>query len=131
MRLLAPVFEQGKVNVVFAGHVHNYQRSFPLTFQSDLTTWRGKVDGKWNLDKTFNGTNITKANGVIYLVTGAGGAKLYNPEQHNAPTTWQGFTTKFVSTTHSFTLVDATTDKLQFRQIGQEGQEVDKFTLTR
>ena len=26
MRLLAPVFEAGKVDVVFNGHVHNYQR---------------------------------------------------------------------------------------------------------
>src|SRR5262249_37988607 len=28
MRVLSDVFEQGAVDVVFAGHVHNYQRSF-------------------------------------------------------------------------------------------------------
>ena len=32
MRTLAPVFEAGKVDIVFSGHVHNYQRSFPLRF---------------------------------------------------------------------------------------------------
>ncbi len=32
MRQLSDVFEAGKVDVVFMGHVHNYQRSFPLTF---------------------------------------------------------------------------------------------------
>ena len=26
MRLLAQVFEEGKVDMVFSGHVHNYQR---------------------------------------------------------------------------------------------------------
>ena len=32
MRILAPVFEAGKVDLVFNGHVHNYQRSYPLRF---------------------------------------------------------------------------------------------------
>ena len=35
MRLLSPIFEAGKVDVVFNGHVHNYQRSYPLTFTPD------------------------------------------------------------------------------------------------
>ena len=32
MRQLSPIFEAAHVDIVFAGHVHNYQRSFPLTF---------------------------------------------------------------------------------------------------
>ncbi len=32
MRILAPVFEAGKVDLVFNGHVHNYQRTYPMTF---------------------------------------------------------------------------------------------------
>ena len=32
MRILAPVFEAGKVDLVFCGHVHNYQRSYPAPF---------------------------------------------------------------------------------------------------
>src|SRR5262249_34258471 len=32
MRLLADVFEKGGVDIVFAGHVHNYQRTFPMRF---------------------------------------------------------------------------------------------------
>src|SRR5262249_42456333 len=32
MRVLSPVFEAGKVDLVFSGHVHNYQRSYPMTF---------------------------------------------------------------------------------------------------
>ena len=61
MRLLAEVFEAGRVDVVFSGHVHNYQRTFPLRFSPD----RGadgkpvrdvnKVPGRWTLDKLFDG----------------------------------------------------------------------------
>lgn len=32
MRVLSPVFEAGKVDVVFSGHVHNYERSYPMRF---------------------------------------------------------------------------------------------------
>ena len=33
MRVLADVFEAGGVDIVWTGHVHNYQRTFPLTFR--------------------------------------------------------------------------------------------------
>ncbi|MCZ2147715.1 MAG: metallophosphoesterase [Bryobacterales bacterium] len=47
MRLLAPIFEQGKVDIVFAGHVHNYQRSHPLRLIPEKPEeWRSEVDGK-------------------------------------------------------------------------------------
>ena len=40
MRLLAGLFESGRVDIVFGGHVHNYQRSFPLRFVAN----KGKDD---------------------------------------------------------------------------------------
>ena len=48
MRLLAPMLEAGKVDVVFNGHVHNYQRSYPLRFVPDKqgTLLVGGRDGK-------------------------------------------------------------------------------------
>ena len=42
-----------------------------------------RVDGKWTLDKKFNGQADTTPDGVIYLITGAGGQHLYNPEQQD------------------------------------------------
>src|ERR1051326_1183684 len=36
MRMLSPIFEAGHVDIVFAGHVHNYQRSFPMTFTPEI-----------------------------------------------------------------------------------------------
>lgn len=143
MRLLAPVFEKANVDVVFTGHVHNYQRSFPMQFAPDKKgilliggkdnkTLRGRVvNGHWKLDKLFDGKNNTHAQGVIYIVTGAGGADLYNPEQENDPDTWQKFTNKFISTVHSLTVTDVNGKKLTIRQVSADGKEIDVFTITK
>ncbi len=135
MRLLAPIFEAGKVDVVYAGHVHNYQRSFPLTFVPDAqgkVAPRGRlVAGKWNLDKTFDGKSDTTPNGVIYLVTGAGGQKLYNPEQQDDRPSWQEFTTKFISKVHSFTLTDIDAKTATIRQLTADGTELDRIVITK
>lgn len=131
MRLLSPIFEEGKVDIVFAGHVHNYQRSHPLTFVPESTRWQARVDGAWVLDKSFNGTTRTKPKGVLYLVSGAGGARLYNTEQQGDSSSLQPFTSKFISQVNSLTVVDADAEKLTVRQIDVKGKEVDHFTVTR
>lgn len=143
MRLLAPIFEEGKVNVVFNGHVHNYQRTFPMTFVPDKQgtlmvggkdnkTVRGRVvNGRWTLDKSFDGKTNTAPKGVIYVVTGAGGQHLYNPEQQDDPDSWQKFTDKFVSKVHSLTVADMNGKTLNVRQVSADGQEVDRFSITK
>lgn len=143
MRLLSPIFEAANVDVVFNGHVHNYQRSFPLTFRPDKQGTlmvggkdhkiiRGRVvPGSWKLDKAFDGKTITKPKGIIYLVTGAGGQDLYNPEQNDDPDSWQKFTDKFVSNVHSLTIADVDGKTLIIRQISAEGKELDNFTITK
>jgi len=138
MRRLAPVFEQAGVDVVFSGHVHNYQRSFPLTYvpkpQPDgaLVSARGEVAGDWTLDREFgNGEEGAKPKGVIYIVTGAGGAGLYNPEQQTDQTTWLPFTQKFFSVRHSFSLVDIDGRKFRMKQITEDGAAIDVFSLTK
>ena len=73
----------------------------------DNKTFRGRVvNGKWTLDKKFDGSKNTNPNGVIYVITGAGGQNLYNPEQQDDTDSWQKFTDKFISTVHTFTVVD-------------------------
>jgi hypothetical protein len=143
MRLLAPVLEAGKVDVVFNGHLHNYQRSYPLKFEPfkqgtlmvggrDGKTIRGRVvPGKWTLDKAFDGKADTTPNGVIYIVTGAGGQKLYNPEQNDDPDSWQKFTDKFISNTHSLTVADVDGKSLTIRQLATDGRELDRFQITK
>jgi 3',5'-cyclic AMP phosphodiesterase CpdA len=143
MRVLSPVFEAGNVDVVFNGHVHNYQRSFPMTFApykksikliggKDGKTIRGTlVTGSWKLDKVYNGKTNTKAKGIIYVVTGAGGQELYNPEQNNDPDSWQKFTCKFISDVHSLTVADVKGKTITIRQISAQGKVLDAFTITK
>ncbi len=143
MRLLSPIFEKYKVDVVFNGHVHNYQRTYPMTFTpekkgtlmvggKDGKTVRGRVvPGLWKLDKQFDGKTVTKANGIIYIITGAGGQDLYNPEQEKDTDSWQKFTSNFISTVHSLTVADVNGKKLTIRQLDTNGKEVDSFTVTK
>lgn len=142
MRLISPILEKGKVDIVFAGHVHNYQRTYPMTFVPDNSgiqilrginnTRIGKiVNGRWTLDEDFNGKRNTRPNGIIYIVTGAGGQGLYNPEQTKDKNSWQKFTTKFESRVHSFTVMDVNGNTLVLRQLDINGKEVDKIKITK
>jgi acid phosphatase type 7 len=143
MRLVSPILEAGKVDIVFNGHLHNYQRSFPLTFVpvkkgtllvggKEGKTIRGRVvNGRWTLDKAFDGKTNTTPKGIIYLVTGAGGKSLYNVEQHDDPDSWQKFTDKFVSNVHSLTVADISGRTLTIRQLAADGRELDSFSITK
>jgi 3',5'-cyclic AMP phosphodiesterase CpdA len=113
MRAVADLFEKGKVDVVFNGHVHNYQRTYPMTFAAAPSapvaagaSYARPIAGAFTFDKEFDGKAKTKPKSVIYLVTGAGGADLYNPEQQTDTASWQPFTVKYVADTHSLTVVD-------------------------
>jgi hypothetical protein len=44
---------------------------------------KGEVAGEWTLDSQFGDRAKSKPKGVIYIVSGAGGASLYNPEQES------------------------------------------------
>jgi acid phosphatase type 7 len=141
MRVLAPIFEDGNVDVVFNGHVHNYQRSYPLRFipasesnaapagKDGKTSKSRQVDGNFTLDKSFDGHTDTSPAGVIYIVTGAGGQHLYNPEQQDDPASWQEFTYKHVSKVHSLTVAEVDGRTMTVRQITPVGDEVDRFVI--
>jgi hypothetical protein len=144
MRILSPIFEAGKVDVVFNGHVHNYQRSYPLRFEpsagNSAAPVKGKdgklaksrhVDGKFTLDKSFNGQSDTTPDGVIYIVTGAGGQHLYDPQQQDNPASWQPFSVKHISKLHSLTVADVDGSTLTVRQLTANGDEVDHFVVTK
>jgi len=145
MRQMAAVFEAGKVDIVFSGHAHNYQRTCPLHFvpgpEGDDKPVIGKdgepitkgklITGRWRLDKSFDGASNTRADGVIYLVTGAGGQHLYNPEQQDDPGSWQEFTRKFVSKVHSLTVADVDGATVTVRQVSADGQQLDRFVVTK
>lgn len=147
MRLLSPVLEQLKVDLVLNGHVHNYQRTLPLKFSPQISadgtqyvvSKEGRVDGTFVVDSLFNGRTDTTPEGIIYLVTGASGASLYDKAQSNNPETWKhepasnwvAFTAKFISDEYSFTLIETKGRILTLQQISQDGKTLDSIQITK
>ena len=147
MRLLSPVLEQLGVDMVLNGHVHNYQRTLPLKFAPKknetgdryVLTPQGRVDGVFTLDEQFDGVTHTKPDGIIYIVTGAGGAGLYDPAisgkpdlwKHDPQENWVPFTAKIVSDIHSFVVIETDGKKLTLRQLNAKGVAFDEIHLTK
>jgi acid phosphatase type 7 len=147
MRLLSPILEELGVDLVLTGHVHNYQRTVPLKFEpkKDKTGTQyvisdeGRVDGKFTLDETYDGVTNTKPKGIIYIVTGAGGAPLYDvtlsgkPDlwKHDPQANWVPFTTKIVSDIHSFTMIETSGKSLVLKQLDAKGVVFDEIKITK
>jgi hypothetical protein len=137
MRLMTDIFEECGVDIVFNGHAHLYERSYPLKFavtpkaDGSLIGTDGSVDGTWQLDRNFNGDTVTKPEGVIYIVTGAGGAKLQEQHLPTAEDGWLQSTARHVGDMHSFTVCDVDGSTLKLRQISLEGEELEKLVITK
>lgn len=142
MRLLEPVFEANGVDVVFAGHVHNYQRSKPLLFKPNPSARdaRGRVNGEFTFDNEFDGVTKTVPKGIIHVVTGGGGATLYNAKDFEKtvaqlskdnPGNYVPLTAKYVADKHSFSLIELSPQELVLKQISIDGVELDRVKITK
>jgi hypothetical protein len=65
-----PLFDKYGVDLVLQAHNHNYQRSYPLTFNSGKSTNPTPTSSEK--------TNYNNPAGEIYMVVGTGGRSLYN-----------------------------------------------------
>src|ERR687889_189262 len=81
-----PLFDQYGVDLVLQGHNHNYQRSYPITYNNDknINNNNNKISNINNNDISFKPTIIpTNTNtynnptGEIYITAGTGGESLY------------------------------------------------------
>lgn len=147
MRLLSPILEELEVDLVLAAHEHNYQRTHPLKFEPALNeegtrymiSEEGRVDGNFILDEEFDGETNTVAKGIIYIITGAGGGALYDPEltddpdlwQKGTPENWAPYTVKLISNLHSFTMIETNKNILHLKQIDAEGNTLDEIRITK
>jgi len=144
MRALSPLFERSGVDLVLNGHVHNYQRSHPLKFApmlnpagKPLIDSTGKVDGSFTLDTKFDGKKNTRPGGIVYIVSGAAGAGLYDSSISNKPelwvhqpqSNWVPFTAKLISHVHSFSIVETKRNKLNFKQLDADGKLLDEIRI--
>jgi len=145
MRVLMPLWEKHGVDIVLNGHEHNYQRPQPLRFQpSDLSGARNLgtknrlVPGTFTVDRAFDGQNQTRAQGVLHIVTGAGGKHLYDPQQHQNPASWRheedgniDYVTRMISDRHSLTVFEVDGRSLHLKQIDENGQTIDVLHITK
>jgi acid phosphatase type 7 len=145
MRVLSPLLEKLGVDFVLSGHEHNYQRTLPLRFAptdlsaaGDLNKKKRLIPGTFTLDPNFDGVTHTKPQGIIYLTTGAGGKHLYDPGYTNNPSLWLHpednnlpYVVKMVSDRHSLSVFDLDGPVLTMRQIDEDGNVIDRFTMTK
>lgn len=97
---LIPLYDEHEVDMVFFGHIHDYERTWPLR------------DNEIDLE-----------DGVIYIQTGGSGGSL---ENYAPVRSW--FTQK-VKRDHHFCLVNIYEDHLDFQAIDQHGNVFDSFTM--
>ncbi len=143
MRLVADIFQKCGVDIVFTGHVHTYERTYPLRFtlknkladlakteSNDLVAETVKYEGELELDKDYDGVTVTRPRGVIYLTTGAGGAPLHT-EAMPSDLKLQPQTAVTRPGRHSLTVLDMYGTKLVARQLTAQGEELDRFEITK
>jgi hypothetical protein len=127
MRLITDILEKHDVRIVFCGHVHNYQRTYPLHFIPSAMDAKGMVPGQIELA----GKGIpTHAGEIVYVTTGAGGASLTGTQIAPLPEKWQPFTQKFIASTHSFSICEVAGDTLTVKQISEDGAVLDQFAVS-
>lgn len=135
MRHLWPIFSRRNVDMTFSGHQHSYQRGRPHVFSIPPA---GKLqplgDATMVEDDRFDGVTVTKAQGPIPIVTGAGGARLHilapaqSTNTHPPP---KPYPVQFIPRQHSFTMLDIDGRRLDFRQVDSQGAVLDWFVLTK
>jgi hypothetical protein len=97
-----PLVDKYKVDIVFNGHDHDYERTKPM---------RGMTAG------------TTQADGTTYIVAGSSGAPLYP----NGSSFW----TATSESTHSFLMVTARTGLMQVSAFRSDGSTLDTLMLTK
>ena len=145
MRVLAPMLEAHGVDIVLSGHEHNYQRARPLRFRpsspgksGDVAGKDRRVPGEFLIDRAFDGVTKTRPDGILHVVTGAGGKHLYDPGYTDNPARWVhaddgnvDYVVKMVTNRHSLSVFELDGGRLTMTQIDEAGQEIDRIVVTK
>jgi hypothetical protein len=138
MRLISDTLEHRGVDIVFNGHfitISARVRSRFLAKPAADRTFKAAssyvIDGDFEIDEQFDGVKDTTPDGVLNIVTGAGGAGAYDPDQTDNVPTWQPYTMKRVSDVYSFTVVDVDGAQLTLRQISETCDELDRIVVSK
>lgn len=101
------------VDMVFSGHDHNYQRSYPVRGRATRDAWQDPV--------------FIRPRGTVYIVTGGGGGFLY-PELEGALD--RPLIHTFQSVNHCVVL-DISAADLRARALDMQGNLVDEFRISK
>ncbi len=121
-----PLFEQYNVDLVLQGHQHNYQRTFPIKYNSDTPINPIITDRNRN--------TYTNPEGQIYLTVGTGGAALHSLNGNKAP-----YIITAQDEVYGFLNVDVTANNggttlvgtFNTNDDGASGEMTDQFTITK
>jgi len=131
IRAVADIIEQGKVDVVFGGHVHNFQRTYPISVGNKaVKDIANREQNDWPINTKFDGKKNTRPEGVIYIVDGAGGAPMYDTNLNTNPSKWLPFTQNYIAD-FGFSHIRISGRKFVLEQIDKEGKMVDAITITK
>jgi hypothetical protein len=85
MRAAAKFLEDHGVNMVFNGHEHNYQRTFPIRANANVAAGPSPSGPlAVSIDTSFDGVTQTVPDGVLYIVEGAGGNRDFDGDLNPA-----------------------------------------------
>jgi hypothetical protein len=123
-----PLFEQYNVDLVLQAHQHNYQRTYPIKYNSDTPVKPIITDR--------NTDTYTNPEGQIFLTVGTGGASLHNLNGNKAPylITAQDEVYGFLNVDVTNNNNDETTTLVgtfYSNDDGASGEMTDQFTITK
>jgi len=90
------------------------------------------------IDRAFDGVANTRPDGILYIVTGAGGRHLYDTGFTDNPSRWThaddghvDYVAKMVTDRHSLSVFDIDGARLTMTQIDESGREIDRIASRR
>ncbi len=144
---VVPILEKYKVDLVLSGHVHNYQRTYPLmTYQSESQIKLAesiKKKGPYHpsflneeiqqlsmavSNKTMSDskTKYTKGQGIIYVILGSSGAAFQEVKEDIA--TVPSLITAMQK--EGSLILDINAQKLNAKFLSSEGEILDEFSVS-
>lgn len=149
---IVPILHEHKADLVLNGHVHNYQRTYPLSIVSATRPKRDKPMApipsfkkefvEYYLKKlealslpywegkvvTTEQTNYTKGQGVVYSVLGSSGAAF---KALPGSPRYEDYMFTVATQKSGSVILRINSDRLLYKFIGKTGEILDEFTITR
>lgn len=140
---IAPILDKHKVDLVLTGHIHNYQRSYPLKIEKSKDSAEDNIDKKYSRkeyksDDTFINAlkikalttsnekeNYKKGDGTIYVVLGSSGAAFNKIKTTANPLVVYGIEDE------GSLILDIDNERLQGKFLSKNKKILDKFTIDR